>query len=549
LFLLFLRLTGLVLPALVVAALFGWHPLHVESVAWAAERKDVLSTFFALLTLLSYTEFARRNSRRSYWMALGFFALGLLAKPMLVTLPFVLLLLDFWPLQRWSPSALWPLLREKIPFLALTAASCVVTFIAQRAGHAVVSLGLLSLRSRLESPPVAALRYLLKILWPVDLAFFYPYVPAAGAAFVVALTALILISAAAWLTRQHNRCWWTGWLWFLGMLVPVIGLVQVGGAAIADRYTYLPSIGLFAAVVFGLYGLPRFQKIFPLVMALPLVACLMATERQIAFWRDSNTLLRHTIAVTKDNEAAHYLLAVALDRDGRTAESLAEYREALRLNPDSDQLHWFMLHLFIGDALAKMGQPADALAEYHQGLALEPGNALLHAAAGSALAAQSDLTNALPEFANAERLNPHFSKPHLELARIYFRLGADSQARDELRAAVQAQPDDLHTLLTVARYLAANTNAAARDGQSALVLALQAKGLGSDPQPDVYDVLGMAFAATGDFADAVTCEQNALQLARAARLKNIDSLRARLELFQKQEPWLESFRATNAPAQ
>ena len=226
LFLLLLRLTKLKWPSLIVAALFAWHPLHVESVAWIAERKDVLSTFFALLALLSYAKFVKENCRRSFWLALIFFALGLMAKPMFVTLPFVLLLLDFWPVQRFSKSTIQRLLVEKIPFFLLAAGSCVVTFLAQRE-EAVRTLKQVSLSLRLENAAAAAATYLFQIFWPANLAVFYPMPDKiAPIAIIISATALLLISWLAWLARKTCPCLITGWLWFLGALVPVIGLVK-----------------------------------------------------------------------------------------------------------------------------------------------------------------------------------------------------------------------------------------------------------------------------------------------------------------------------------
>ena len=537
------RLTGLLVPAAVAAALFAWHPAHVESVAWIAERKDVLSTFLGLLAFLSYAGFVRSQRRRDYWLALGCFGLSLLAKPMLVTLPFLLLLLDYWPLQRWSLTA-FPaaLVREKIPFVVVSAASCVITYIAQHSGNAVVSLSLLPLRYRVENPPLAAMRYLLKLLWPSDLAFIYPYRPIPLGLFLLAVLGGVAISVAVWRVRERHRCWLTGWLWFVGALVPVIGFVQVGATSMADRYTYVPCIGLCLAVAYGLYELPRLKRWLPFVAAVPLAGCVMATEAQLAYWRSGEALMRHTIAVTPDNEIAHVILAVNLTRDSRPAEALAEYRQALQANPNHYELHFFM-----GNLLSKMSRPAEALAEYRQALAHDPDRASWHSAAACALAAQGKLADALPEFAAAERLDPHYPQPHLELARNDFLQGADDRATAELWAAVQAAPDDFDTLTTVAHYLAANANDAARDGHSAVVLALEANGLSGQRQPEVLDALGMAFAATGDFTDALACAQKAVAAAAADQLPAAGPVQSRLDLYQQKQPWLESFRATNAP--
>ena len=560
LFALLLRLTDKIWPAALIAALFAWHPLHVESVAWISERKDVLSTFFALLALLAYARYAQKNCRRSFWLALFFFALGLMAKPMLVTLPFVFLLLDFWPLKRvggcklqvasceapnLQPSTFNLQLIEKGPFFLLTAISCAVTFLAQR-GEAVVSLANVSLRYRLENAPVAVVRYLLKIFWPADLAIIYPLPEKISALTVAAAAAvLIFISAAVWLARKRGPYLLIGWLWF-GTLVPVIGLVQVGGAALADRYTYLPAIGIFIAVVFGLGDLrERFQIPKPAVAAtaiLILAGCIFATENQLRFWRDSETLFRHALAVTQDNDIAHVDLGVALDQQGRTAEALEEYRAAAKIAPRR-----YQIHNNIGNLLDKLSRPTEALAEYREAVRLKPDLAFLHNSLGSELATLGQVDEALREFSKAARLDPKYPWPHIETAKVFFQQGRDTEAVEELRAALRADPDNFQILATVAHYLAANENAAARDGKAALALASKANLLTGGSQPFVFDALGMACAETGDFTNAQTCAQDALDLATAAQMKNLEPLRQRLELYKNHQPWRESFLATNVP--
>lgn len=545
LFLLFWRLTGLIPPAMFVAVMFAWHPAHVESVAWVAERKDVLSTFFGFLALLNYAIYAKENRRRNYWLGLLLFALSLLAKPMLVTLPFLLLLLDFWPLDRmvaeFRVRNIGALVIEKIPFFILTAASCAVTWIAQT--KAEVPLEWLPLHYRFENLPYAVMRYVLELLWPTDLAFFYPYGPIPSAPLALSIVATPLITVAVWLARRHNRCWLMGWLWFLGTLVPVIGLVQVGAASMADRYTYIPSIGIFAAVAFGLYALPGWRRVYPFVAALPAIACVMLTEKQLGYWRDDETHLSHTIAVTDANHFAHYLLATAYNRSGQDAKALSEYYTVMRINPADT-----VCYVFIGDILSRMGRPAEALAAYRRAISDDPRNPILHNNAGAALAAMGDIGAATQEFGEAERLSPQYTQPYLELAKYYLAHSMESQAREELWTAVRKDPYYFHTLITAAHYLAANANAAGRDAQSAMVLALQAKGLAlSREQSECHDVLGMAFAAIGDFSDATMCARKALEFAPDAEVKDTAPLRARLELYQKQQPWMESFAATNAP--
>jgi tetratricopeptide (TPR) repeat protein len=543
LFVLLWRLTEGTWRSALVAALFAWHPLHVESVAWIAERKDVLSSFFALLTLLNYARFVRTKSIRYYSLAVFCFAFGLLAKPILVTLPFVMLLLDFWPTRRFAlDSFRWPLAREKIPFFLLAAASCLMTWPAQNSWGAVVSLQLLPFHYRLENAAVALAGYLVKLLWPVNLAVIYPFEPNSRAVIVASVAVLVLISTGVWLERDRRPCWLMGWLWFLGMLVPVSGLVQVGGTVMADRYTYLPSIGVFMAMAFGLSAPGWAKKYAFFGAALLLLACVLCAERQLGYWRDSETLFRHTLAITRRNEFAHLNLGVALERQGRTGEALAEYREGARLNPG----HYYN-HFVIGNLLLKTGEPAAALAEYRECLDREPNSAAFHSAAGCALAALDQREAALQEFDSARKLDPNFAVPHLELAQIFFAQGRDDRAVEELRSALQATPDDVETLAAAAHFLAANQNAAARDGQTARVLALKANDLSGGRRPDVCDTLGMALAETGDFTNAATCAQNALELATAANLKNVGLIRRRLELYQRNLPWRESFRATNAP--
>ena len=551
LFVLLWRLTRKIWPSALVAALFAWHPLHVESVAWISERKDVLSAFFALLALLSYVKFVKENSRRSYWLALLFFALGLMSKPMLVTLPFVLLLLDYWPLQRFkvpgSGFKIQNLVLEKIPFFLLTAISCVVTVLAQRSGESIIPLARVSLSYRLENAPVAVVGYLQNFLWPAGLCAIYPMpdkIPALPAALSVAV--LILISIAAWHWGKAKPYLFTGWFWFLGALVPVIGLVQVVGQAMADRYTYIPSIGFFIALVFLLNDFAvrmEMPKVIAAgIAAVILTGCILATEYQLQFWRDSETLFRRAVAVTQNNDIALVNLGVALDVQGRFDEALAVYRQAEKTTGGR-----YQLHNNLGNILGILGRHAESLAEYREAIRLRPGDATLHNATGGELAALNRFDEALAEFYQAEALDPKYAVPHVEAAKVLFKLGRDAEGLVELRAALRIGPDDYQILATAAHYFAANENAAARDGNSALGLALKANDLSGHVQPMVLDILGMAFAENGDFTNAVNCAQNALTLANVVQMKNTGSLQARLKLYQNQQPWRESFRTTNAP--
>ncbi|HEU5396803.1 MAG TPA: tetratricopeptide repeat protein, partial [Verrucomicrobiae bacterium] len=392
-------------PAAVVAALFAVHPLHVESVAWVAERKDVLSTFFGLLALIGYGRYATATgkSRRGFYAAaLALFACGLMAKPLVVTLPFVMLLLDYWPLGRLTIHDLRStgvrLIVEKIPFFLLSAADCVVTVIAQKRGEAIVSTAQVSIPMRIENAVVSYARYLEKLFWPVSLATPYPHPqwwPAATVA--VAVVLLLLASVAAVAFARKFRFGLTGWLWFLGTFVPMIGLVQVGGAAMADRYSYLPSIGIFLIVVWG--GTLAVEK-FPgarvpaLILALAvLVGLSWRTREQIRFWKNDGTLFGHALAVTKDNYVASINYGVWLSKNGQPAEALHYYYDALKLATNDPTALYD-----IGNAFEKAGNWDEAIREYRLALQLSPSSPDILDNLGLALAQEQQWAAAVTNF-------------------------------------------------------------------------------------------------------------------------------------------------------
>jgi tetratricopeptide (TPR) repeat protein len=583
LFLLLLRLTGLrpeakvgassppagaLWPSAFVAALFAWHPLHVESVAWISERKDVLSTFFALLTLLAYVRAvtsdrwhvagtetnASSRSRftfhvsRFYWLALACFALGLMSKPMLVTLPFVMLLLDYWPLRR-VPGVL-RLVLEKWPFFLLTIISCVVTFLVQRHGEAVMTFQQFPLHLRAANALIAYERYLGKTFWPSGLAILYPLPNHLSWMRAMAATAIGLLGGISWFvwrTHRQRPYLLVGWLWFLGTLVPVIGLVQVGSAAMADRYTYFPLIGVFISVAFGVRDLAnRFQ--FPkaavaVAAALTLAGCLVLTENQLRYWHDSESLFAHTLAVTsEDNHNARINYGVALEQKGRLVEALAQYREVARMAPDNIEARYNT-----GNLLDKMGRPEEALPELRQAVQLNPKLPSLRDALGAVLVELGHFDEAMSQFAEAARLDPNHSGTHFDMGKALLKQGRDAGAIDEFRAALRLDPDNFKILAYTAHVLAAHENPQIRDGKSALVLAAKANALTGGAQPFVLDALGMACAETGDFTNAQDVTQRAIDLATAARMKKLEPLQQRLQLYKNHQPWRESFLATNPP--
>lgn len=344
LFLLLRGLTGAVWRSALVAALFAWHPLRVESVAWISERKDVLSGFFFMLTLLAYTRFAKKTdpptskSKRWFRLSLFFFALGLLSKPMLVTVPAILLLLDFWPLVRIQSGRLQERLVEKVPFAALSLALSVITFLSQRSGGSVVSLKSLGLLARVEFFFTGCLGYLENFFHPTHLTFLYlrPAEPSNGMA-ILALILVVGFSAVARVQFLKRPYLMTGWLWFLVMLLPVGGLIQVGLQSMADRYTYLPMIGILILLVWGGHALGTAFTGGPAVAFLTaagsLALCLHLSRHQLEFWRNSETLMRHALEIDPNNYIAHHNLGIYLSRNGRLEEAQIHRRRALELDP------------------------------------------------------------------------------------------------------------------------------------------------------------------------------------------------------------------------
>jgi tetratricopeptide (TPR) repeat protein len=427
LFLVLRELTSAHWRSAFVAALFALHPLHVESVAWISERKDVLSTFFWLLALLAYGHYAGAlkarmpRARFFYRGALLCFALGLMSKPMLVTLPFVLLLLDYWPLKRFpdfrfDAAIFLRLVQEKVPFFVLSAISCVITITVQRHYGAIRSLMVLPMGARVENAFVSYVRYLGKAFWPADLAVLYPYPghwPLALVAFAVALVAGLTV-AALWLGRFQPFLV-TGWFWFLGTLVPVLGLIQVGRQSMADRYNYVPLIGVFIILSWGATALAarwRVPTVATVAAAiLVLGACATRTADQIRYWQNSGTLFRRAIALTQNNYLAHDNLGIYLFTTGNEEAAIAEFRRALQINPkDPDTLNC------LGAAMATRHQYAEANQYLQRLVQIHPGDPAAHFNYGAVLAEQEKWKEAAAEFSEALRLKPDFvtAKQQLE---------------------------------------------------------------------------------------------------------------------------------------
>ncbi|MEJ0089548.1 MAG: tetratricopeptide repeat protein [Limisphaerales bacterium] len=451
LFLVLRRMTGATWQSLLVTAIFGLHPLRVESVAWISERKDVLSMLFGLLTLLMYADYTEKfraknpKSKTPYGLALLFFTLSLMSKPMLVTLPFVLLLLDFWPLARIQNSEfkiqnLKRLTVEKIPFFLLTAASCAVTFIAQKNGGAMVLMAGMPLNARIENALVSYDRYLEKLFWPENLAVVYPVVEHWPAQIAIIASAMLAgLSAVSIAVRRSHPYLMTGWFWFLGTLTPVIGLVAVGEQSMADRYTYFPTIGLLIIIAWGVERMTRgwrFQTISLSAAGFVIVAaCIILTRQNIGHWKNSETLFRHAIAVTSDNYSAHCSLGNALMSQGRAEEALDEFQTALKLKPDSAENH-----CNVGVALANMGRLDEAVVEFQSAVKLKPDYGLAHHNLGMALEKKDLLDEATHEYKEAIRLMPDFAAAHNSLGVALAKKGRLDEAVAQFEEAVRLDP-------------------------------------------------------------------------------------------------------------
>lgn len=456
LFLLLKSMTGAIGRSAIVAALFAWHPLHVESVAWASERKDTLSALFFILTLWAYLRFTRLKvqgpsftvqCRRWYGLALLLFTLGLMSKPMLVTLPFVLLLLDFWPLRRWQPSAhnsqpasLRRLLWEKVPFFLLSAALSLLTLLVQSRGGAVAPLAELPIGFRLANALRSYATYLRRLFWPHDLAVFYPYPNSFSMSQVLGATLLLLVLTVLALRFWRRKPYAVvGWLWYLGTLVPVIGLVHVGDQALADRYTYLPLIGVLIVLAWGATDLvarwrpARRALLFP--VALILAGCLALTSRQIGYWRTSESLFARSVAVNPDNYMAHCNLGRAFEEQGRVSEAMAHLHAALRIMPSFPPAH-----NALGAILARQGKPDEALAHFATALRFAPDDADTHNNLGSLLEEQGQFEEAIAHFRAALRCRPQFAEAHYNLGRALFDQGRYEQAIEQCQLALRLKP-------------------------------------------------------------------------------------------------------------
>jgi Flp pilus assembly protein TadD len=458
------RITGFRWRSAFVAVLFAIHPLHVEPVAWVAERKELLSTAFLLLAILAYASYVKRPCVRRYLAVCLLAALGLMSKPMLVTLPLVLLLLDYWPLCRMGSGGkiLWQLTVEKLPLFFLAGASAVITLIAQWRGGAVAAVEDFPFGVRVANAALSYVRYLGKMFWPADLAVPYPHPGSDLPAWQVAGAAvlLILLTLAAVRVAAKHPYVAVGWLWYLITLFPVIGLVQVGGQAMADRYTYITLIGLFMIIAWGIPAIPgwagrrgrgptKSSTLFrwaSVSLACVSVALLAAAARaQVSYWRDGVTLFTHTLSVTQDNYLAHNHLGVAYDDAGDPGSAIAEFRKTLALAPD-----FAVAYYNLGRVLMLRDKADEAIGEFKTAIRLAPSDARSYHNLGYALGKAGRMDAAMEAFRDAIRLQPQLGDSHNGLSVLLFAKGLYAEAWKEARLAeqygVQPNPDFLKAL-------------------------------------------------------------------------------------------------------
>ncbi|MGA2092580.1 MAG: tetratricopeptide repeat protein [Sedimentisphaerales bacterium] len=497
LFIIFNRMTKRLWPSAFIAALFAFHPLNVESVAWIAERKNVLSTLFWLLTMLAYVRYAEKPKSSRYIITLIAFTLGLMSKPMLVTLPFVLLLLDFWPLDRFSnqQSAISNLFLEKLPFIFLSAILCIITFIAQQK---VGAMAVMPLKERIANAVVSYLAYIEKLFMPVNLAVLYPYPAGLIQLTKIIIFALFLILLTVLLLYYGRRFKFLafGWLWYLGTLVPVIGIIQVGAQTMADRYAYVPFIGLFVIIAFGAADFLKtvpFKKIALTALAsVSLIACIALTSIQLKYWQNSISLFERTLALTKNNFNI-------LNNYGTTLVGLKKYKQAVQylakaveLCPEAPDFH-----NNLGASLKGTGRLDEAIEQYKIALKLDPGYGLAHQNLAIALAIKGDYDGAIEQYKIYLGPNANVAELYQDLARLLVEEGKTGDAAGQLEKALAVNPDSVK-ILTGLGY------ALAQSGKPDQAVEYYYKALQLDPNNIlVHGRLAMALGAIGKIDDAI----------------------------------------------
>ena len=539
LFLVLRQMTGFLWRSAFVAAVFAIHPLRVESVAWIAERKDVLSACFFMLTMGAYVRYVRRPpSMLGYGLVMSSYALGLLSKNMLVTTPFVLLLLDYWPLQRistFTPKVLLRLVAEKIPLFGLTILSCLATALVP---EKVPVADQLSFVLRMENVLTSYVTYIWQMLYPSGLACLYPnpvnHLPVWQVVGAVGL--LLAISGAAWALRQTYPWLVVGWLWYLGMMIPVIGLVQISFYAHADRYTYLPQIGLYLLLTWAaadlLAGWRHRRWLLGGLATVILVALIFCAHKQTTYWRNSELLWTHTLACTSDNAVAHYNLGTVLLQKGSVDEALVHFQKGMEINPG-----YLEARNNLGIALRQKGSVDEAIAQYQKVLEINPGYAEARINLGNALLQQGRVDEAVVHYQKALQIKPDSVEAHINLGNALLKSGRTDEAITHYQRALQIKPDFLEVLNNLAWLLATCPDARVRDGALAVKYAERACELTHYDLIPMVGTLAAAYAEAGRFDDAISTAQKACALASGS---------GQQELLKRNQKLLERYRQHQA---
>jgi tetratricopeptide (TPR) repeat protein len=534
------QMTGAVWKSALVAALFAVHPLHVESVAWVSERKDVLSAVFFFLMLDVYGRYARAASVTRYLVVIVLFAAGLMSKPMLVSGPIVLLLLDYWPLRRFDQPSLTsektrisktanerpvvPLLfLEKIPLFILSAVACVITFVIQkRATGAIPPLPFLW---RLQNAFASYVIYVWKTVWPTNLAVFYPHPNDTLAIWEVtfAIVLLLAITATAIVFRSQRPYLLTGWFWYVVMLVPVIGLVQVGEQGHADRYTYLPNIGLFVVMVWFAADVAIVRRsrsrlaVSTAVAVLIVLALAWAAFIQTSYWCNSETLWTHALSVTADNDVAHNNLGYLCTDRGELDKAISQFESAARIRSGKLHPHYNLASAFVqmnlGDALARKGRSDEAMVHYEEAIRLQPNYADAYYNRGNVLFTMGRTDEAIADWERTLEIQPNDADAHTGLGNALLRKGSLKEAIAHYEKALAIAPQDPHSRNNIAWVLATASDASVRDGARAMGFAQEAVHLSSGREPRFLRTLAAAYAESGRFSEALAVAQQAVMIA------------------------------------
>jgi tetratricopeptide (TPR) repeat protein len=539
-----------------VAAVFAIHPLRVESVAWIAERKDVLSACFFMLTLIAYARYAKQPSRARYMTMSIFAACGLMSKPMLVTLPLVLLLLDYWPLHRnrKGEDGKLKLFLEKIPLFAMAFAVSAVTFVIQE--HSPGAIAQLPLTWRIENAVVSYIIYIAQMFWPNDLIVFYPHPDDQLRAWQVlgAAAMLLAVSVAAFRFRLTKPYLFVGWLWYLVMLLPVIGIVEVGLQGHADRYTYLPQIGLGFAMTWLIVDLaqtwPRRRQVLGVTAAVVLLSLGGCAWHQTTFWRNSETLWLHALAVSPDNDVAHTNMAnVLLERD-RGNEAITHLQTALQIRRSNREEHYHvslaLIYTTLGAAFAQRGDFEEAANQIRTAISFEQNYPDAHYDVAVVLEQKGDVEGAIAEFGQTLGLRPDDVDAHVSLATAFTRQHRLRDAIAHFDTALKLAPRDAIAANNLAWILATTPDDSLRDGRRSVALAKTATS--SEAGNAVFTrTLAAAYAESGQFDEARASAESALQKARANHDVDLaNEVQIDLEIYARARP-LRSGSLTNAP--